>query len=108
MKSKQTKSRTRQRIQIDDLQIGTCMTVFRNRFRTAPMKGAPESDYLKGAVLEVQAINLPYVLVQATDPVHGQCHVAVDVRDHAFMPVTDEYVAAVLNGFAAKQAAQAP
>ena len=89
-------TQNKRRIQIDDLQIGTCMTVFRNRFPTAPIKGAPESDFLKGSLLQVQALNLPYVLVRVTDPLRGKQSLAVDVRDHVFMPVNDEYARAII------------
>ena len=94
------KTRNKQRIQIDDLEIGTCMTVFKNHFRAGPVKGAPESDYLKGSLLQVQALNLPYVLVRVTDPLRGRQNLAVDVRDHVFMPVTDEYAKAIIDGTA--------
>lgn len=89
-------TQNKRRIQIDDLQIGTCMTVFRNRFPAAPIKGAPESDFLKGSLLQVQALNLPYVLVRVTDPLRGKQSLAVDVRDHVFMPVNDEYARAII------------
>jgi len=90
------KTRNKRRIEIDDLEIGTCMTVFRNRFPVAPIKGAPESDFLKGSLLQVQALNLPYVLVRVTDPLRGKQSLAVDVRDHVFMPVNDEYAKAII------------
>ena len=93
-------TQNKRRIQIDDLQIGTCMTVFRNRFLAAPTKGAPESDFLKGSLLQVQALNLPYVLVRVTDPLRGRQSLAVDVRDHVFMPVNDEYAKAILESTA--------
>ncbi len=58
----------KQRIQVDDIVVGTRMTVFRNHFKVAPAPGAAESDYLKGSVLQVQAISLPYLLVAVCDP----------------------------------------
>ena len=94
------KSPSKRRIQIDDLEVGTVMTVLRNRFLTAPVKGAPESDFLKGSLLQVQALNLPYVLVRVTDPLRGRQSLAVDVRDHVFMPVNDEYAKAILESTA--------
>ena len=77
------KIRNKQCIQIDDLEVGTCMTVFKNHF-------------LKGSVLQVQAMNLPYLFVHVTDPLRGRQNLAVDVRDHIFMPLNDEYIRAIL------------
>ena len=84
-------------IAVDDLEVGQCFTVLRNRFRVAPHPQAPESDYLKGTVLRVESLNLPYVLVIAADPRKGLWSVIVDVRDHQFGRVTGEYVNAVLS-----------
>lgn len=88
----------KQRIQVDDITVGTRMTVFKNLFNASCTKGSPESDYLKGTVLQVQAISLPYLLVHATDPLKGRCKLSVDVRDHLFMPISDSYAEAVLEG----------
>ena len=90
------KTRRNQRIQIDDLEIGTCMTVFKNHFRAAPSKRAPESDFLKGAVMRVKAMNLPYIFVHVTDPLRGRQSMAVDVRYHIFMPLNEDYAQAIL------------
>lgn len=84
------------RIAVDDFSIGTTMTVFRNRAKEAAAFQVPETDYLKGTVLRIQAISLPYLLVQAFDPLRGSCLLSVDVREHEFMPVSETYAVAII------------
>ena len=84
------------RLAIDDISVGTRMTVMRNRLgpRTGPC--TPESDYLKGTVLQVTAISLPYILVQAFDPLRGRANMSIDVREHQFGKVDDAYADAII------------
>ena len=89
---------TNSHIAVDDLAIGTTMTVFRNRVSGSSPLHVPETDYLKGTVLRVHAISLPYLLVQAFDPQRGSCFLSVDVREHEFMPVSETYAVAVIRG----------
>jgi len=84
-------------IAVDDLEPGQFFTVLRNKFRIAPHPNAPESDYLKGTVLRVESVNLPYILVSAADPRKGVWNSIVDVRDHLFGRVSTEYANAVLS-----------
>lgn len=83
-------------IAVDDVSVGTRMTVLRNR--RGPQRGpcGSESDFLKGTVLQVTAISLPYILVQAFDPLRGRANVSVDVRQHWFGKVDDAYADAVI------------
>lgn len=83
-------------IAIDDVSVGTRMTVMRNR--RGPQFGpcGPEKDYLKGTVLQVTAISLPYILVQAFDPQRGRANISVDVRQHQFGKVDDAYADAII------------
>jgi len=81
----------------DDFHPGEFITVLRNQFRQPlPMGKSVESDYLKGVVLRVAALNLPYVLCQAADPMKGTAMITVDVRDHVFSRVSEEYAEAVM------------
>jgi hypothetical protein len=85
-------------VEIDDISVGTRMTVLRNPFHVDFGVCGTESDYLKGTVLQVVAISLPYLLVQAFDPVRGRANVSVDVRQHWFGKVGDAYADAVIRG----------
>ena len=78
---------------IDDLVVGGRMTVLRNHGK---MPCGHERSYLKGTVLHVTAISLPYVLVEAFDPVRGKANISVDVRQHIFGRINDEYANAVI------------
>lgn len=96
MKTETTLNKTRkQRLQIpvDDIKTGTRMTVLRNHARCP---SGHEWDYLKGTVLQVVAISLPYVLVEAFDSVRGKANLSIDVRRHVFARVSDEYANAVI------------
>ena len=84
-------------IAVDDLEVGQFFTVLRNNLRVAPHPGAPESDYLKGTVLQVESTNLPYILVSAADPRKGFWSSIIDVRDHVLGRVSPEYVNAVVS-----------
>lgn len=80
-------------IPVDDLTVGSRMTVLRNRLRCP---GGHEWDYLKGTVLQVTAISLPYVLVEAFDSVRGKANLCIDVRQHTFARISDQYANAVI------------
>ena len=86
----------KQGIEVDDLQVGTRMTVTHNHSPADPRRMDPASEFLKGSVLDVVAISLPYLLVRVHDPIRGTAHLSVDVRNHRFMPVTPEYAEAVI------------
>ena len=80
----------------DDFEISQHITVLHNQ----PQRGfadAPtvESDYLKGTVLKIVAISLPYLVVEACDPSKGRGTLTVDVREHEFIRLNDAYVRAV-------------
>ena len=83
-------------IAIDDISVGTRMTVLRNRTNRTMAAQPPESDYLKGTVLQVTAISLPYLLVQAFDPLRGRANISIDVRQHQFVKVDDAYADAII------------
>ena len=83
-------------VAVDDISVGTRMTVLRNRRTPTVGPSGPESEYLKGAVLHVTAISLPYVLVQAFDPLRGRANISIDVRQHLFSKVDDAYADAII------------
>jgi len=86
---------SKSQIAVDDLEVGQYFTVVRNKFKIAPHPNAPESDNLKGSVLQVESINLPYILVNASDPRNGVWKTIVDVRIHQLARVSSDYVEAV-------------
>ena len=69
------------------------MTVLRNQLIHP---SGHEWDYLKGTVLQVIAISLPYVLVEAFDSVRGKANLSIDVRRHIFGRINDEYANAII------------
>ena len=65
------KTRNKQRIQIDDLEIGTCMTVFKNHFRAGP------DIFAKLPPKKVQAIGFEIALL-------GQNGLDINNRDKLY------------------------
>ena len=88
-------NQSKSQIAVDDLEVGRYFTVVRNKHKIAPHPEAPESDYLKGSVLRADSINLPYVLVTASDPRNGQWKTIIDVRIHQLGRVSEDYIEAV-------------
>ena len=87
------KHKTKLEIAVDDITIGSRITVLRNRGR---MTCGNEPGYLKGTVLHVTAISLPYILVEAFCPTRGKIGITLDVRQHQFARINDEYANAVI------------
>ena len=89
------------RITADDFEIGKKLMVSRSRQKPeAP--GQVSLDFmLKGAVIEVQSLNLPFVLATACCPMRGKTDLIVDIRDHEFIRVSSEFANAVLTSAAA-------
>ena len=79
-------------IAVDDIVIGSRITVLRNR----TMPGGNETGYLKGTVLHVTAISLPYILVEAFCPRLGKSGISLDIREFRFGRINDEYANAVI------------
>lgn len=76
---------------VDDLRLGQFFTILRNKDRCGPHPDAPESRYLKGTVLKVKSISLPYVFVKAADPQYGCWSSIIDVRKHLLGRVSDDF-----------------
>ncbi len=72
------------------------MTVLKSRRGQDCAQGTPQADFLKGSVLQVTAMSLPFVLVQAFDPLRGRAKLTIDVRIHQFGTVNDEFADAVI------------
>lgn len=82
---------TRQ-ITADDFNVGTHLMV--SKSRPGPHNEAA-ALILTGSVIEIKSINLPFVLVSATCTLRGQHDLVVDVREHEFIRVNPDFVAAV-------------
>ena len=80
-------------IAVDDFTIGSRITVLRNK---QLMPCGSESGYLKGTVLHVTAISLPYILVEAFCPMRGKTGISLDIRQFRFARINDEYANAVI------------
>jgi len=85
----------------DDFKIDKYVSVLHNRIHQN-WGPATSSDYLKGVVLKIVAINLPYLVVEGWDPAKGTGTFTVDVREHKFMALNGAYVEAVQRTCAAK------
>lgn len=81
----------------DDLEDGEHITVLHNRRVEEGFleQLGVESDYLKGTVLKIVAMNLPYMVVEAADTSRGRATLTIDVRDHQFMRLNRAFVDAV-------------
>ena len=55
----------------------------------------PLKDPLSGVVLEIKAMNLPFVLVSGSCPIRGQQNLLVDVRMYDFIKVSRAFADAV-------------
>ena len=53
-------------------------------------------DPLNGVVLEIKAMNLPFIFVTASCPIRGQQNLLVDVRKYDFIKVNREFADAVI------------
>ena len=84
------------RIAVDDLVVGTRMTVLLNRWESDYPQMPFLHAYLKGTVLEVVAISLPYVLVSSFEAGSPKATISIDVREHQFIAVGDDYADAVI------------
>ena len=87
------KRKTKLEIAVDDITVGSRITVLRNHGR---MPCGHEPSFLKGTVLHVIAISLPYFLVEAFCPMRGKSGVSLDVRQYQFARINDEYANAVI------------
>ncbi|WP_442505099.1 hypothetical protein SH528x_003873 [Novipirellula sp. SH528] len=72
------------------------MTVFDCNTTSGPHHHCHSLDMLKGAVLDVVAVSLPYLFVRVHDPMRGISAMSIDIRDLQFMHVTPEYAAAIV------------
>ena len=87
-------------IEADDFEVGRKMMVSRSRCKQVA-EGQVAIDFMvQGTVIEVKALNLPYILVSASCPIRGHTDLVLDIRDHEFIRVTTEFAEAV---FAAAQ-----
>ena len=84
------------RVSPDDFEIGSCITVLNNRRTPWPYGEGPECGILKGSVLKIRSMNLPYILVDAADPQVGLVSLVVDVREHLFQRVARDFADAVI------------
>ena len=87
-------------ISADDFEVGQKVMVSRSRRKQVAEGQVGVEFMLQGAVIEIKALNLPYVLVSASCPMRGQTDLVLDIRDHEFIRVTTEFAEAV---FAAAQ-----
>ena len=84
-------------IRPDDFEIDSYITILNNRQRFPTGFGeSVESGMFKGTVLKIRSLNLPYVLVDAADPQFGLKSFVLDVREHAFQKVAEEFADAVI------------
>ena len=88
------KRKTKLEIAVDDITIGSRITVLRNHGR---MQCGNEPSDLKGTVLHVSAISLPYILVEAFCPMRGKTGISLDIRQFQFARINDEYANAVIS-----------
>lgn len=89
------RTQPKQRIEVDDIAVGTRMTVLDCNV-ASPRRVSPSFDVLKGAVLDVVAVSLPYLMVRIHDPMRGTAAMAIDVRELRFAPVSAEYAEAII------------
>lgn len=54
-------------------------------------------DPLNGVVLEIKAINLPFIFVVASCPVRGQQNLLVDIRKYDFIRVEQSFADHVIS-----------
>ena len=91
------------KITADDFEVGTKMMVSRSRRKNMAEGQVGIELMIQGAVIEIRAFNLPYILVSASCPMRGQTDLVLDIRDHEFIRVSAEFAEAV---FAAAQPEQ--
>ena len=82
-------------ISADDFEVGRKMMVSKSRRKSLPDGQVGIEFMAHGAVIEVKALNLPYILVSASCPMRGQTDLVLDIRDHEFIRVTSEFAEAV-------------
>lgn len=88
-------------ISADDFEVGQQMMVSRSRRKQVAEGQAGTEFMLQGAVIEIQSLNLPFVLTTACCPMRGKTDLIVDIRDHEFIRVSSEFANAVLTSAAA-------
>ena len=84
----------------DDFSADQPMMVLRSRMnKVCTTPDGPEQialeDPLSRVVLEIKAINLPFVLVSGSCPIRGQQNLLVDVRMYDFIKVSRAFADAV-------------
>lgn len=85
----------------DDFSVDQPMMVLRARGHKVSIgSGGPEielDDRLDGVILEIQAINLPFIFVVASCPVRGRQHLLVDARKYDFIRIDQSFADHVIN-----------
>ncbi len=90
--------RTSSILQPDDLEIGRCVTVLKGQTTTICDRDGgnirtKEDNSLKGVVLEIVAIDLPYLLVDRYYEPGSRSHrIEIDVRELVFKALSQDYV----------------
>ena len=80
----------------DDFEVGRKLMVSKSRRKPMPDGHVAMDFMLKGALIEIKSMNLPFILVTASCPMRGKQDLIVDVRDHEFVRVSPEFAEAVL------------
>ena len=82
-------------IEADDFEVGRKMMVSRSRRKQLAEGQVGIEFVIQGAVIEIKALNLPYILVSVSCPMRGRTDLVLDIRDHEFIRVTAEFADAV-------------
>ncbi len=98
----------KRKLSMDDIRKGMYITVLRGKVeqRMLPSPNGPkirykEKDHYNGKVLEVIAVDMPYVVVKCHEA-RGTRNDAIDLRHVEVMAITPEYIFALLPDFEIK------
>jgi len=99
----------KRKLEMDDIRIGMYITVLRGKVeqRVFPTPNGPEvqykeKDHYNGKVLEVIALDLPYIVVTCHES-RGKRNDTLDLRHIEILRLTPEYINSLLPNFEFKE-----
>ena len=99
----------KRKLEMDDIREGMYITVLRGKMvqRVIPAPNAPETqykekDHYNGKVLEITALDMPYIAITCYEP-RGSRNDTLDLRHFEIMRITPEYIISLLPDFELKQ-----
>jgi hypothetical protein len=99
----------KRKLEMDDIRVGMYITALRGKVeqRVFPTPSGPEvqykeKDHYNGKVLEVTALDMPYIVVTCHES-RGSRNDSIDLRHVEVMRITPEYIFNLLPNFQLKK-----